>query len=69
LLERFGDQGTRYLTVFNDSPQRRTATITLETKHPATARELVKSGIVSWSHGQATVALDGEDVAVLELKQ
>ena len=41
-LERFGDRETRYLTVFNDSPERRTATISLDAKaRPATSRELV----------------------------
>ena len=31
-IERFGDQSTRYLTIFNDSPERRDTTITLSPK-------------------------------------
>jgi hypothetical protein len=66
-LERFGDQGTRYLTVFNDSQERRTTTITLETRAPRSSRELVRGGTVFWTNEQARIPLDGDDVAVLEL--
>ena len=60
---------TRYLTVFNDSPDRRTTTITLDAKTsaPATSRELVSSRVIPWTGGKLTLPLDGEDVAVLEL--
>jgi hypothetical protein len=64
-VERFG---TRYLTVFNDSPERRTVTITLETKPPAASRELLRGQPVTWQDGKATLTLDGEDVAVIELE-
>ena len=63
-VERFGD---RYLTVFNDSPEPRTATIAFETKPPASLRELLAGKPVECRDGKATIALDGEDVAVLEL--
>lgn len=62
-VERFG----RYLTVFNDSPERRTATITLDGKAPASSRELLDGSNVSWTDGHAAITLDGESVAVLEL--
>jgi len=67
-IERFGDQGTRYLTVFNDSPERRDTTITLNLKASETSRELVRGKRVSWTSGKTTVALDPEDMAVLELR-
>ena len=67
-IERFGDQGTRYLTIFNDSPERRDTTITLSMKTSATSRELVRGKSVSWTGGKTTLSLDGEDVAVLELR-
>ncbi len=67
-IERFGDQGTRYLTVFNDSPERRDTTITLSLKASETSRELVRGKRVSWTSGKTTVALDPEDMAVLELR-
>ena len=64
-VERFG---TRYLTVFNDSPDRRTATIRLEGPAPATSRELITGRTITWTGGQTAVSLDGEDVAVIELR-
>jgi hypothetical protein len=68
-VERFGAASPRYLTVFNDSPQRRTATITLtEGKAPASSRELTKGGKVTWEKGKTTILLDAEDVAVIELE-
>jgi len=62
-VERFGN---RYLTVFNDSTERRTVTITIEGDAPAVSRELVSGQILKWSNGQTTITLDGEDVAVIE---
>jgi hypothetical protein len=62
-LERFG----RYLTVFNDSKARRTATITLEEKVSAPSRELVGSGMVPWTENRTVLTLDAECVAVIEL--
>ncbi len=69
-LERFGP---RCLTVFNDSPERRTATITLDGYRPAApgklgSRELLSGRSVSWQDHKTTLTLDGEDVAVLELE-
>jgi len=66
-VERFGDAGARFLTVFNDSPDRRTVTITLEGQAPATSRELLGDRTIRWKDNKATLALDGEDLAILEL--
>jgi hypothetical protein len=63
-VERFG---TRYLTVLNDSRERRTATIRLERPAPTTSRELLSGRTVTWSDGKTTITLDGGDVAVVEL--
>ncbi len=63
-VERFGE---KYLTVFNDSAERRTAVITLERKAPGASRELVGGGIIQWQDGQANITLEAEDVAVIEL--
>ena len=62
-LERFG----RYLTVFNDSKARRTATITLEEKASAPSRELVGGRMVQWTEDRTVLTLDAECVAVIEL--
>lgn len=64
-VERFGQQ---YLTILNDSPDRRTVTIHLEGKAPRSSRELVTERIIDWQDGQLTLTLDGEDVAVVELE-
>jgi hypothetical protein len=64
-VERFGD---RYLTVFNDSPDRRTTTVSLEFGAPATSRDLVRGTLVTWTGNQATVTLGPEDVAVIDLR-
>jgi len=65
-VERFG---ARYLTVLNDSTQRRTVTIRLDDEPaPASGRELVTGRSVRWRRGETSLTLDGEDVAVLELK-
>jgi len=61
-IERFGE---RYLTVFNDSGQRRTVTITIEGDAPAKSRELLHDMAVNWSAGKAQIALEAEDVAVI----
>ncbi|WP_165226479.1 hypothetical protein [Aquisphaera insulae] len=70
-VERFGtgEAGTPiYLTVFNDSPARRTAAIRLERTASPTGRELVRDVPVAWKDGTTTLSLDGEDVAVIELR-
>lgn len=64
-VERFG---SRYLTVFNDSPQRRTTTIALDGLQATAARELVSGKAVAWQAAATSITLDGEDVAVLELR-
>ncbi|MFH1717668.1 MAG: hypothetical protein ABIF19_09980 [Planctomycetota bacterium] len=63
-VERFGD---KFLTVFNDSAESRTATITLERKAPGASRELVGNKTIEWQGGQTNITLDGEDVAVIEM--
>lgn len=66
-VERFG---RRYLTVFNDSPKKQTATIRLEglrTSRPETP-ELVHGGKIVWKEGQCRLCLDAEDVALLDLQ-
>jgi hypothetical protein len=63
-VERFG---SRYLTVFNDSPEPRTVTLTLAGQTPAASRELVSGRQIPVESGKATVTLQGEDVAVLDL--
>ena len=67
-VERFGPERSRtYLTVFNDSPTRRTATITLTGLTAQKARELVSGEKITFVAGKARVTLEPEDVAVLEL--
>jgi hypothetical protein len=63
-VERFGE---RYLTVFNDSGQEKTVTLTLEEKRPEKGRELVAGADVAVKDGQAAIKLGPEDVAVLDL--
>jgi len=63
-IERFG---RRYFTIFNDSAEPRTATITLEKNTPITNRELVHDKTVKWDKRKAVLTLDSEDVAVIEI--
>ena len=63
-VERFG---SGYLTVFNDGPQRRTVTITISGKPPASSRELLSGREMTWKGRTTMLALDGGDVAVIEL--
>ena len=60
-VERFGE---RYLTVFNDSPQRRVVTIVLEGMKPRSCRELLSGRTMEWREDKATLTLEAEDVAV-----
>jgi hypothetical protein len=62
-VERFG---SRQWTVFNDSPQRQTVTITLDGQPPAASRELLSGRPIEWHGGKTTLSLDAEDVAVIE---
>ncbi len=64
-VERFG---SRYLTIFNDSDERRTVTITLEKNAPATSRELVHGKTIKWDNRKTTLTLDGRNVAVIEIE-
>ena len=64
-VERFGD---RYLTVFNDTPDPRTVTITLDAPAPASTRELLANKPVVWHNGKTTLTLQGEDVAAIDLR-
>jgi len=64
-VERFGN---RYLTVFNDSGMRRTATIRVELPTGATSRELVSGQFTTWENGQTALTLEPEDVAVIDLR-
>ena len=63
-VERFGG---RYLTVFNDSPERRTAMIALDGLTATSTRELVRGDAVVWKDNRCTITLASEDVAVLDL--
>jgi hypothetical protein len=64
-VERFGD---RYLTVFNNSSERRSVTIAIEGNTLASDRELVHGKKINFRDGQASFTLAAEDVAVIELK-
>jgi hypothetical protein len=64
-IERFGK---RYFTIFNDSAERRTLTITLEKDAPATSHELVHDKTIKWDNRQTVLTLDSEDVAVIEIE-
>jgi hypothetical protein len=48
-VERFGG---KYLTVFNDSPEQKTVTITFEQNAPASSRELVMGAEIKWVETQ-----------------
>ena len=62
-VERFG---ASYLTVFNDSPQTQTATVSLDIVSKS-GRELLADRAVSFDDGKTTLTLAGDDVAVIEL--
>jgi hypothetical protein len=63
-VERFGD---RYLTVFNDSSERRTVSITSEQDTPNTARDLINDRTITWHNQITELTLDGEDVAIIDM--
>jgi hypothetical protein len=63
-VERFGDG---IFTVFNDSAERRTVTITLDQDTPKSSRELTRGWPVEWQDKQASLTLDAEDVAVIRI--
>jgi hypothetical protein len=64
-VERFGGN---YLTVFNDSAERRLATITLEDTPSETSRDLVSGAAVKWENKSAALMLEAESVAVIQLR-
>ena len=63
-VERFG---SRYLTVFNDSGERRTVAIQIETQPTSPSRELLSGQTLTWKDRQIDLTLDGADVRVLDL--
>ena len=65
-VERFG---AHLLTVFNNSDRPQRITLTADGDVTATARDLVRQQNVTWRQGRATIALDPEDVAVLQFDQ
>jgi len=64
-VERFGPH---CLTAFNDSPQPRTATITLEGLAAARAKELLTGRVLEFRESKTVISLGPEDVAVIELE-
>ena len=60
--------GRRYLTVFNDAGAARSVTLTLEgLPAPPRCRDLVHGRDVTWTAGRASLTLEAEDVALLDL--
>jgi hypothetical protein len=68
-VERFGRGDRSYLTVFNDSPTRRTTRLTLDLRPSTPPRDLVSGRPVTWQGRSITLTLEGEDVAVIELRR
>jgi hypothetical protein len=64
-VERFGEI---YLTVFNDSVERHEATITTDDTPPEASRDLVSGMAVKWNNKSAVITLEGESVAVIQLR-
>jgi len=64
-VERFG---RKYMTVFNDSPQRITTTVKLLGLTPRGQTDLVHNKALSWQANTTEITLDPEDVAVLEVQ-
>jgi hypothetical protein len=69
-VERWGEN---LLTVFNDSPQRQSAEISLDPgqghwSSADTTRELVRGGNVAWGNLKTTLTLEPEDVMLIELR-
>ena len=62
-VERFG----KYLTVLNDSDQRRTVTLACDDVESGSTRELVGGGSLDWRDHRTTLTLDAESVAVVQL--
>ena len=64
-VERFGEN---YLTVFNDSAQARLATIMMDDAPAEASRDLVSGAAVKWENKSAAIMLEGECVAVIQLR-
>ncbi len=64
-VERFGE---KYLTVFNESAERRMATITIGEVPAEASRDLVSGVALKWGNKSATIPLGGECVAVIQLR-
>jgi hypothetical protein len=64
-VERFG---ANFLTVFNDSTEKRTATLKVDDVPGPASRELVSGFPVEWVNGSTTLSLDPECVAVIQLR-
>jgi hypothetical protein len=63
-VERFGEE---LFTVFNDSTERRTVTVKLDRGTPKSSRELITGQTIEWRDQQASLTLDGEDVAIIRI--
>jgi hypothetical protein len=63
-VERFGD---KLFTVFNDSAERRTISITLDRTAPKASRELIYGLTITWRDQRTELTLDGEDIALIEM--
>lgn len=63
-VERFG---YKFLSIFNDSLERRTISIMLDTKAPKTSRELIHDRAITWRNQKTELTLDSEDVAIIEI--
>lgn len=63
-VERYGD---RYLTVFNDTDERRDVSVTIDGNAPGAVSELVSGRAVGLTDGKVRLALEPGDVAVLQM--
>jgi hypothetical protein len=63
-VERFGG---KLFTVFNDSAERRTISVTLDRSVPKASRDLIHGQTITWRDRRTELTLDGEDVALIEM--
>ena len=64
-VERFGN---RYLTVFNDSPQRQQVLVSTDFDLPGTCKDLVSAQSLDTSNNTLSLTLHAETVAVIDLQ-
>jgi len=64
-VERFGN---RYLTVFNDSPQRQQVLVSTDFDLPGTCKDLVSAQSLDTSNNTLSLTLHPETVAVIDLQ-